>query len=243
MSIVDTILKDETKENIRSDFLVFYSASIALEDSPVRRVFLSRSRRYYINQLIWWQEKAKKFDPHEKIIKKIDKQHENADAVSDVLTFFDAIRTLLTLAFPFLSAISLFSGASAILTTVLLIISAPLVLIGWYIEILKIDTKAIQKINENLVYSHDDVLLPDGQISEIEKIICQYIWNKSLCNTATLPNFLLLLNLKKFVPMIYDKIKNSMVEFLPAYMPYFVKNRGRLNLVIFLLKNRKFIKK
>lgn len=233
---VNKILNLEKNLKIREDFIEFYEACVMPSNSPFRRNYFSRSKRYYLNQLIKWRDNAIKYNPHEKILKKVDRPLDEADAISDIFTIIDSIRTFFTYIFPFLSAISVYSKINDIISILLIGFSLILVAIEWYVELLRIDVKVVQKLNEELSISSKDLLLKNGELPEREGLIGPYVWNRSLCNNSTLPNFRFLLMLKARVPSIYSKIKKSLIKVLPKYMPIYVQNPSRINFAIFLIK-------
>jgi hypothetical protein len=243
LSTVNKILIFEKERKIRADFLDFYLACVKPSDSPFRRNYFSRSKHYYLHQIEIWEDLAKKYDPHQKIIHRGDKSLEDADAVSDIFTIIDGIRTVLPYIFTSFSAIAVYVRVNEFVTIFFLGLSIILVIFGWCIEILKIDSQAIHKLNNDLVISHQSVYLKNGCLPEKENLIGPYVWNRSLCNYSTIPNFVFLLMIKLIVPKIYERIKRSMIRTLPKYMPIFVQNQSRLKFAIFIMQNRHLLKK
>jgi len=241
-STVASVLKLEKERKIRSDFIEFYETSIKPTDSPVRRSYFAKPKRYYIKQANDWGEIAKEYNPLKKPIKTVDKKLEEGESVSDIFTIIDTLRTLAPWIFTFLSGIAVYTQINEILSLVFLAFSLILVVLGWFIEMIRIDVEAIQTLNSELVVPTTELYLENGRLPEKEKIIGPYIWNRSLSNYSTISVFLTLLLIKTITPKIYAKIRNSMIRILPGYMPLFVKNPSRITFFFFLIKNSKLLK-
>jgi hypothetical protein len=151
ISGLNTLINMEKRLNIRDDFRDLYFSILKQENNPIRRIYLSRSKRYYIKQVNFWAEKAQTYDPHKGIVKELDKIMKEGESLNDLLTLIDFSRTLLTYILPIFALFSILRGFNEFFSLLLLIFSTILIVINWYITLLKIDSNSIQTLNKNLI--------------------------------------------------------------------------------------------
>lgn len=244
--IIQTVTKFtislEEEEKIKDDFIEFYNASLSSK-SIISRAYSSKPIHWYYDRIIEWGDRAKNYSPFKIFSKKTNDVIDDLENLNDFFTLFDLVRTLspfITFGLAYLS-----TNFNEYLSKGFLLFSVFLIMINWAVEIARMNSTAILKIIDTLIFTDSTILLANGSLPDKEKLYAPYIWNRSLCDPSTITVFLFLIYFKKIMPKSYEKVKESAISFFPLYMtsiPLSNKKVSRMNFLLFYLKNRKLVK-
>lgn len=239
---VNLILELEKKEKIRNDIIEIYRVCVIPENSPLKIPFFSQNIRYYYEQLLFWRLCAKNFDI-KKSTEIIHDVIDNGESICDVFTLIDTILTIVAVIFPTIFLISIIENWHPLISLFFLFFSLLILLYKGFIKSLYLFRDEIQYLNENLVIVQDDIKYGSAYYGKKDSIIAAYIWNRSLCNSSIISSIIFLLLIKAISKTIYKRIYDSMVWFIPNYMPEFVKDKRRIKLLQFIISHRQKISK
>jgi hypothetical protein len=226
-------IKLEQEKNIRGDFLDWYKAALSSR-SAISRSYSAKSKSWYYHKILEYGEIAKKYNAFKLFLRESDDIDDDLESTTDWATIFDWIRTLIPLIIP--SVTYLFSNQlNEFISWTLLIFSTGILLLNWFIELIRIDSEEIQKLIEALIVKEQDIHLSNGNLWEKDRLYGPYIWNKALCNPSTISSFLLLLYLKKFLPSIFLGVRERGLQIYPGYMKTVKKPDKKVDRIGFLL--------
>jgi len=232
----------EEKEKIKDDFIEFYNASLSSKNI-ISRAYSSKPRHWYYDRIIEWGDRAKNYSPFKIFTKKSNDAIDDLENLNDFFTIFDLARTLspfITFGLMYISR-----NFNEYLSLGFLLFSVFLIIINWAVEITRINSNAVLKIIDTLIFTDSTILSADGSLPDKEKLYAPYIWNRSLCDPSTITVFLFLIYFKKIMPKSYAKTKKSAVRLFPLYMTSISlsnKKVSRINFLLFYFKNRKIVK-
>jgi hypothetical protein len=236
---VNKIINIENKLHIREDLLEIYEKVINEKNSPIRRAYYSQTKKYYRKQFRIWERKARLFDPHKKAKKKLKIIVKRIDIVSDFLSGLNTLFTIFIIAIA-LPIIGIVIAANNIIANFLLIIPILLFSFKFYLYFLSTDSALIKQLNNILVLSdNENQDIFRKELRKIGKLMPAYVWNRSLCSSETLPDFITLLTIKYISIKTFEIIKVNLVNIIPKYLKEVHKFRNKVGLSIFIIKNIK----
>jgi hypothetical protein len=232
----------EQEVKIRDDFIEFYDASLSSK-SKFHLAYSAKPKNWYYDRIIEWGERARKYNPFKIFEKKADDAIDDIENVGDLFSLLDLIRSFL----PWLTGgLFILTISNEYLSIFFLASSAFFIFANGLIEMFRLNSKSVVKVIDTLIFTNETVLREDGTLPDKEKLYGPYIWNRSLSNPSTMGVYIFLLYFKKIFPGLYNKIKKTAISIYPKYMASIspsTQKVSRMNFLLFLIKNRKLIKR